>query len=254
MLAPLRHDRFTSLLELNHALAEARERVNGRPFQKLPGSRRTLFAEIDRPALQPLPAAPYELAEWRRAKVNIDDHIAVERHLYSVPYILVGAEVTVRLTTAMLEVLHQGKRVAVHVRAIYQEQRGRFTTDPTHRPKAHQRHLEWSPSRLVGWGEQIGAATGAVVTTILERCPPPEQGDRACLGLLSLARRYGAERLEAASARARMTGAVSYHSVQSILASGFDQLSPDLTDGADAVPHLPAPPAHVRGPTTTASV
>lgn len=247
VLAPRRHDVFTSLLELNHALAEARERVNARPFQKLAGSRRTLFAHLDQPALRPLPAAPYELAEWRRAKVNIDYHIAVERHLYSVPYTLVGAEVTVRLTTAMLEVLHQGKRVAVHVRAVYPEQRGRFTTDPTHRPKAHQRHLEWSPSRLVRWGEQIGTATGAVVTTILERYPHPEQGYRACLGLLSLARRYGAERLEAASVRARTTGAVSYRSVKSILASGFDQLPPEITDGEGAVLHLPATHAHVRG-------
>ena len=244
VLAPLRHDVFTSLVELNYALVDGRERVNDRPFQKLAGSRRALFMQLDRPALTPLPAARYELAEWRTAKVNIDYHIAVERHLYSVPYALVGAEVRVRLTASMLEVLHQGKRVAVHVRS---EQRGRFTTDPAHRPKSHQRHLEWSPSRLVRWGEQIGAATGAVVTTILERYPHPEQGYRACLGLLSLARRYGADRLEAASQRARTTGAVSYRSVKSILTSGFDQLPAALTSGAESLLHLPATHAHVRG-------
>ena len=244
ILAPLRHDVFHSLVELNYALVDGRERVNDRPFQKLAGSRRALFAQLDRPALKPLPATRYELAEWRTAKVNIDYHIAVERHLYSVPYALVGAEVRVRLTSAMLEVLHQGKRVAVHVRS---EQKGRFTTDPAHRPKSHQRHLEWSPSRLVRWGEQIGVATGAVVTTILERYPHPEQGYRACLGLLSLARRYGADRLDAASQRARSTGAVSYRSVKSILASGFDQLPSDLTDGPEPPLLLPATHAHVRG-------
>ena len=244
ILAPLRHDVFHSLVELNDVLADGRERVNGRPFQKLAGTRRTLFEQLDRPALRPLPAARYELAEWRTAKVNIDYHIAVDRHLYSVPYALVGAEVRVRLTASMVEVLHHGKRVAVHVRS---EQRGRFTTDPAHRPKAHQRHLDWTPSRLVRWGEQIGSATGAVVATILERYPHPEQGYRACLGLLSLARRYGGDRLEAASARARTTGAVSYRSVKSILTSGFDQLPPELTDGGAATLQLPAMHAHVRG-------
>jgi transposase len=248
ILAPLRHDVFHSLVELNYALIDGRERVNARPFQKLAGSRRELFAQLDRPALKPLPAERYELAEWRTAKVNIDYHIAVDRHLYSVPYALVGAEVRVRLTSSMVEVLHQGKRVALHVRAIYPEQRGRFTTDPGHRPKSHQAHLEWSPSRLIRWGEQVGTATGAVVQTILERYPHPEQGYRACLGLLSLARRYGAARLEAASARARTTGAVSYRSVKSILESGFDQLPPELTDGAEPTLRLPAAHAHVRGP------
>ena len=247
ILAPLRHDVFHSLVELNYALAEGRERVNGRPFQKLAGTRRTLFEALDRPALRPLPAERYEIATWRTAKVSIDYHIAVDRHHYSVPYALVGAEVRVRLTAAMVEVLHQGKRVAAHVRAVHPEQRGRFTTDPAHRPKAHQRHLDWTPSRLVRWGEQIGPATGAVVATILDRYPHPEQGYRACLGLLSLARRYGAARLEAASARARTTGAVSYRSVKSILASGFDQLPPDLVAGTDATLQLPATHAHVRG-------
>ena len=96
ILAPLRHHRFTSLAELNAAIRERLDRLNTRPFQKLPGTRRMLFDATDRPALRSLPATRYEYAEWRRAKVNIDYHIAVENHCYSVPYQLVRAIVTVR--------------------------------------------------------------------------------------------------------------------------------------------------------------
>jgi transposase len=243
ILAPLRHHRMTSLAELNAEIAVLREALNDRPFQKLAGTRRTLFATVDQPALRPLPPLPYEYAAWRRAKVNIDYHIAVEGHLYSVPYTLVRAEVDVRLTAAMVEVLHQGKRVAAHVRS---DRKGRYTTDPAHRPKSHQAHLEWTPSRLVRWGESVGPAAGQVVTTILERYPHPEQGYRACLGLLSLAKRYTGARLEAACRRALGTGAVSYKSVKSILATGLDQTPAAALAEAPALT-LPADHAHVRG-------
>lgn len=248
ILAPLRHERFTSLAELNHAVAFARERVNERPFQKLAGSRRSVFEATERGTLRLLPATRYELAEWRTAKVNIDYHISVERHLYSVPYPLVGATVDVRLTATTVEILRAGGRVAAHARSTLP---GHATTDPTHRPKAHQRHLEWSPSRLVQWGESIGGATGQVVAAILARFPHPEQGYRACLGLLSLQRRYDRPRLEAACARALATGAVSYRSIKSMLTTGVDQLALTDTGGlaTDASPplRLPAVHDHLRG-------
>jgi len=240
VLAPLRDHRFFSLAELNAQIAPLREALNDRPFQKLAGSRRSLFTTVEQPVLGALPPTPYEFAEWRRATVNIDYHIAVAGHLYSVPYALVRAEVDVRLTATVLEVLHDGKRVAVHLRS---ESKGRHTTDPAHRPKSHQAHLEWTPSRLIRWGTSIGPATGAVVERILERQPHPEQGYRACLGLLSLRRRYTDQRLEAACARALTTGAVSYKSVKSILATGLDRTA--IEDVPPLV--LPATHAHVRG-------
>ena len=241
VLAPLRDHRFTSLAELNAAIAPLREALNDRPFQKLPGTRRTVFVAVDLPALRALPPTPYEYATWGTAKVNIDYHIAVEKHLYSVPYLLVRAEVQVRLTATMVEVLHQGKRVAVHVR---RSGVGGYSTDPAHRPQSHQAHLEWTPSRLVAWGRSIGPATGTVVERILAQQPHPEHGYRACLGLLSLTRRYDRARLEAASARALTSGAVSYRAVKSILDTGLDQL-PIQED--PPVLHLPVTHEHVRG-------
>ena len=240
LLAPLRHHTFTSLADVNREIAQLREAANDRPFQKLTGTRRTLFDTLDRPALRPLPPTPYELATWRTAKVNIDYHIAVEGHCYSVPYPLVRATVRVRLTASMLEVLHDGKRVAVHPRSPH---RGGFTTAPAHRPKSHQAHLEWTPSRLVHWGASVGPSTGTVVERILARWPHPEQGYRACLGLLSLRKRYLDARLEAACTRALRTGATSYKSVKSILAAGLDQLA--LEEPAALC--LPAAHAHIRG-------
>jgi len=141
----------------------------------------------------------------------------------------------------MCEILHQGTRVAAHARRYTP---GGYSTDPAHRPKSHTRHLEWTPSRLVRWGESIGVATGEVVAHILDHKPHPEQGYRACLGLLSLGKRFGAARLEAAAQRAQTTGAMTYRSLHSILKLGLDQSSPDAVE---ATTHLPATHDNVRG-------
>src|SRR5690606_18631534 len=155
VLAPLRNQTFFSLAEVNAAIAALRARLADRPFQKLEGSRRTLFEALERPALLPLPAAPYSFAEWRKARVNIDYHIELARHYYSVPHTLAREAVEVRLTSSAVEIFHAGRRVAAHARS---HRVGGYTTISEHRPKAHRKHLEWSPSRLIRWAEGIGPA------------------------------------------------------------------------------------------------
>jgi transposase len=221
ILAPLRHHTFTSLHELNEEIERLLERLNERPFQKLEGNRRQLFERVDRPALLPLPSVPYAYAEWKKARVHIDYHVEVDRHYYSVPHSLLRQQVEVRLTAATVEILHRGRRVAAHVRS---HRVGGHTTEAAHRPKAHQKHLEWSPERLIRWGEEVGPSTGRLVQQILERRPHPEQGYRACLGLLRLGKQHTPERLEAACFRALRSGATSYRSVKSILEHGLDRL------------------------------
>jgi len=245
-LAPLRNHTFFGLGELNAALTRQRHTLNDRPFQKLPGTRRQLLETLDRPALKPLPAAPFEYYESKKARVNIDYHIQVAGHLYSVPHTLVRQEVDVRLAARTVEILHRGKRVAAHVRS---DAKGRFTTDPGHRPKAHQRHLDWTPSRLIKWGSAIGPQTGTLVHQILESKPHPEQGYRACLGLISLARRYGTDRLEAAAHRALDARTTSYRSVKSILEHDLDRVA-----ATEVRLTLPAAHAHLRGPAYYASI
>ena len=241
ILAALRHRTFFSIAEANEAIRERLAWLNGRPFKKLPGSRAILFAELDRPALRPLPAQPYEYAVWKTATVNVDYHVEVDRHWYSVPYQLVGEGCDIRVTAAIVEVLHHGRRVASHRRSG--EQR-RFTTDAAHMPEAHRRHAEWTPGRIVAWASQTGPATAELVAAIMASRPHPEQGFRSCLGIMRLGRRYGPERLEAAAARALAIRALSYRSVESILKGGLDGLP---LPGSEPVTTI-GDHANVRGP------
>ena len=196
------------------------DELNDRPLKKLGVSRRRLYEQIDRPALRPLPAARYVLAHWKLCRVNIDYHVEVERHAYSVPYQLVREQVEVRYTTHTVEIFHRDKRVASH-RRRYDRQP---STAVEHMPSAHRAHAEWSPSRLIRWAEKVGPATGKLVSRILESRPHPEQGYRACLGIMRLGRQYGNDRLDAASARAMALGSCRYRTVRNILAAGQDRL------------------------------
>lgn len=230
ILAAIRNRSFFSLHELNRAIAEKLAELNDRPFQKLDATRRTLFETLDRPALKLLPAVAYEYAEWKKARVNIDYHIELEGHYYSVPYQLVKEQVELRMTISTVEILFKGRRVASHRRS---DRRGAHTTEPSHMPKAHQRYLQWSPSRILAWAAKTGPKTEALVACILETRRHPEQGFRSCLGILRLQKRYSPERLEAACARALECRALSYRSVESILKTGLDRqtlMTADLTN------------------------
>lgn len=241
ILARLRHQTFFSLDELNRAIAELLVELNGRPFKKLPGCRRELYEQLDRPALAPLPAQPYEFATWKKARVNIDYHIEIERHYYSVPYQLVKAQVDARVTARTVEILHGGRRVASHRRSF---KPGAYTTVAAHMPRPHREYAEWTPRRLVEWATKTGPATGQLIGEILARRRHPQQGFRSCLGILRLAKSYGDDRLEAACLRALRVGAASYKSIESILKHGLDRQP--LPEPASS--QLPLEHDNVRGP------
>ena len=241
ILAPLRDRRFFSVAELNQAIRPLLDKLNAQEFQKLEGSRNSWFEAQEKAALLPLPALPFELATWGKATANIDYHAAVGHHFYSVPYHLVHQELETRSTANTVELFHQGKRVATHVRSY---RPGKFTTLEEHRPKSHQRYLEWTPGRLVEWARKTGPLCAKVVEQILKDKPHPEMGFRSCLCILRLGKGVGPERLEAACARALRFGTCSYRSIQSILNSGLDRQAGE--------PELPLhSPAHenVRGQT-----
>jgi transposase len=173
ILARLRHQRFFSLDELNIAIRPLLIELNDRPFQRLPGCRRSVFEALDSPAMRALPVAPYTYAEWRERTVAFDYHVDVDRHYYSVPHALVGHSVWTRYTASTVEIFFRSQRIATHVRSY---QRGAHTTIPEHMPKSHRAHAEWSPRRLIQWGESIGSNAGAVVEHLLRSKPHPEQG------------------------------------------------------------------------------
>jgi transposase len=228
ILAALRNRTFFSLTELNKAIAVELEKLNNRPMQGIGKSRNQLFEEIDKPSLKTLPAERFQLREWKKAKVHIDYHVAVQGAWYSVPYKLIGREVEVCLTATMVEIFHDGKRVASHVRTC---KRNVFVTVDAHRPHGHKKYLEWTPERMQRWGESIGPRTGAMIEAIIQSANHPDHAYRKCLGLLRLARSCGNDRLELACDRALKLKAIGYRSVRNILDNGIE--AADIQEHSD---------------------
>jgi len=240
ILAVLRHRKFFSLSSLNTAIAELLEKLNSKPFQKLPGSRRSLFESLDRPAAKPLTQNRYVYAEVLNCRVNIDYHIAVDDHFYSVPYSLRGEKIVVRLTANTVEILHKNRRIFSHPRSY---KKWHYSTLPEHMPESHRKYLEWTPSRILSWAATIGAATAEVVQTILDSKMHPEQSFRSCLGIFRLGKHYGNDRLEAACRRAIAFHTCRYKSLKSILEHGLDRHPPAVIPPSPVLLHH----ANIRG-------
>ena len=205
-------------------------------------SRSQLFAETDQKELNPLPAVRFEYAEWKDARVNIDYHIDVDKHFYSVPHPLIHEVMNARSTSLMVEIFHKNTRVTSHVRSYVP---GKHTTKTEHMPKAHREALEWPPSRLIDWAAKFGPRTSQLVTEILAEHTHPEHGYRSCLGILRLGKRYGDDRLEAACARALVAGARRYRHVEAILKNNLDKVP--LFEATDEN-NEPVMHENVRGP------
>ena len=241
ILASLRHRQFFSLAELNAAISDLLGKLNARSFRKLPGCRRDHFEQLDRPALRPLPAEPYVYAEWKKARVHIDYHVAIDGHYYSVPCALVKKEVEVRMTRHTVECFYRGNRVASHRRS---DQKGRHTTLTAHMPESHRQAGEWTPERLKRWAAKTGPATEKLIQVVLASRQHPQQAYRSCLGILRLGKAYGDERLEAACRRALILGSCRYKSIESILKLRLDE------QPLEGQQELALPDAHdnIRGP------
>ena len=241
ILARLRHQTFVGLAELNAAISKLLTELNHRQFKKLPGTRASQFEAIDKPALSSLPKNTYEFARFFEARVHVDYHVEVDGHYYSVPHQLIKQLVTIRLTVHVVECLHEGQRVASHVRSYI---KGKHTSLPEHMPIAHQRYSEWSPGRFLNWGLDVGPCTRDIVQHLLNKSAHPEQGYRACFGTLTLAKRYGKERLEAACYRALAIGSPKRRSILSILEKGLDQQPLQKSESAPVKLH-----ENIRGAT-----
>jgi transposase len=241
IVAKLRNRCFFSLCELNAAITELVAQINNRVSRHLGASRRALFEELERAALKPLPAEPYVFAEWKECRVGLDYHVEIDKHYYSVPHQLLREKVWARITARTIEVFHRGKRVAAHVRSSSNR---KHTTVRDHMPSSHRRYADWTPERLRRQAGEIGRHTAALVEIILRERTHPEQGFRACVGILRLTKTYGRERLEAACSRALDIGARSYGSVNSILKNNLDRRRPAMSADGPAIAH-----DNIRGPT-----
>ncbi|MHB8723745.1 MAG: IS21 family transposase [Steroidobacteraceae bacterium] len=229
VLAPLRDRTFFSVDEANEEIGRLVDGLNDKVKTGIGLSRKQLFDEEDRPAMRPLPADRYHYADWKpRVKVGPDYHIEAEGQLYSVPFTLCGQYVDVRISLETVEVFVKENRVAAHRRAI---SRRPPTTDASHMPEGHRQHAEWTPSRVVRWAQTLGPNTAAFAEALMKTRAHPEQGFRACLGVIRLEKRFGKERLDAACAKALSAGAYSYHSVKSLLEKNLESAAPTLDLG-----------------------
>jgi transposase len=223
IIAALRDRTFFSLAELNEAIAEKLQAFNERPFQKKPGSRLTAFLEDEKGCLQPLPKERYELALWKRLTPGFNYHVEVERNFYSVPYEYIKQELDVRVTASSIKVFYNTLRVCSHPR--HHGRPGHYSTVPEHMPDKHRKHTEWNAERFLSWAQSIGSNTKLAIASILSSHKIEQQGYRACIGVLKLADRHGAIRLEAACEKAlTYTPSPSYKNIDAILKSGSEKI------------------------------
>ena len=241
IIAKLRNRKFFTLAELNAAIREYVDDLNSRTSRHLGASRRALFDDLERTALKPLPAAPFEYAEWKQCRAGLDYHVEVLKHYYSVPSTLLKEKLWARITARTIELFHNGKRVASHVRSSSNRQ---HTTLPEHMPSSHRRYADFTPESLKRRAAEIGPSTAALIEIILRERTHPEQGFRSCVGIVRLAKSHGAARLEAACGRALEIGARSYSSVNSILRNNLDRRRPATATDGQAIAH-----SNIRGPT-----
>ncbi len=239
ILARLRNQQFFSLHELNAAIELMLKQYNERPFQKLEGSRRSMFELIDQPALKALPANAYVYAQWKKARVHMDYHVEIESHYYSVPHQHVRQQVDVRISEFTVECFIRGVRIASHQRNL---RKGRHTTLKAHMPPKHRHYADWTEDRLVAWAAKSGPFTKTLIKQVITSRAHPEQGYRSCLGILRLGDAHGKDRLEAAAERALFIGATSYRSMVSILKNGLDRKPLDTNNNAKTTRH-----SNIRG-------
>lgn len=223
VLAKLRDRVFHGLDALNLAIRQLQDELNREPFQKMPGCREELFCQHERQALRPLPVRPYESGLWGKGRVYLDYHVVVEGHHYSVPYALMKELVEFRISSHVVELFHNGVRVASHRRS---DELGEYSTVLEHRPPNHRAVAQWSPEKVQKWAGLIGTDVGRMATAIMAAKEHPEQGVRAVLGLLKLREKYGRDRLQAACTVALGAGIWSLQSVRSILETSLDRTAP----------------------------
>lgn len=243
ILARLRNITFFTLTDLNKTIRNLLHDLNTRQFQKMPGTRETMFEDLDKPALKPLPSEPYTYAEWKKVRPHIDYHIEVKGFYYSVPYRLAGKQLEARITQHIIEVFYKGERVASHQRS-YDPSR-RYITLREHMPKTHKKYLDWTPQRIINWASKTGKATAQTVEAVMKSRSHPQQGFRSCMGIISLGKEYSQDRLEAACSRALAIGSPSYKSIHAILKKGLDRLPPqkEVPQQTSFIKH-----SNIRGP------
>lgn len=228
IIASLRNQKFFTLYDLNVTIKEKLQAFNQRRFQKKDGSRLSVFLEEEKPMLQPLPAAPYEIATWKVATVQYNYHIFADKMYYSVPYEYIKHKVDVRMTHLVIEVFYHNLRICSHPRL--QGRKGQYSTVVEHMPEDHKKYSQWDSKRFISWAKTVGPKTHIAIKAILSSYKVEQQGYRSCMAVLKLADKYSVSRLEAACLKVlSFTPNPSYKSIKTILSTGQDKLLEEET-------------------------
>ncbi|HWI17878.1 MAG TPA: IS21 family transposase [Vicinamibacterales bacterium] len=232
---------FSSIEELNEALGELTDKLNGHQLKKLKVSRRDRFEQAERAALKPLPNKPFELCEWRhQVLVGQDYHVEHAGGYYSVPCELLGRRVDLRVTASMVEIFHSNRRVALHARLF---EPGAMSTLAEHRPVSHLRVLEGEPKQLAQWADSVGEKAKEMILHHLTDRRDRANGLRAARRMRELAREYSEARFEQVCAYALKAKIHALDKVESIF-----KKKPDLQPPRNGKPPVRTTHENVRGP------
>ena len=241
IVGKLRNRKFFSFNDLNAAILKELDVFNNKPFQKREGSRKSVYLDEEKDYMLPLPETPFELSSWKRAKVQLNYHISVDKMNYSVPHEYVGNYVDVKLTKSTVTVYYKTNQICSHQRLYGRV--NQYSTNESHMPENHKK-FQWNKERFVNWALSIGPETTRVVEKLFERCKVEEQAYKGCLSLLKLSDKYGKARLEDACKLAlKHIHQPSYKNIKMILQSNQDRKDRSTTNNK----HVSDTHAFVRG-------
>jgi len=231
IFGPLRNETFTSISQINEAFGPLLDKLNKANLQGKDYSRKDLFWEDEKPHLQELPSRVFEVQKSTRAKVQMNYHVILgeDKHQYSVPFTYVGKQTQIVYTGSEVHIYCGSERIAVHVR---DRRNNAYSTLPIHMPEKHIRFLEqkgWDATYFRRQAKSTGDNTLWAINEILKSKSLIEQTYNSCLGILSLSKKYGQERVEKACAKTRTTHRVNYGIIKNILKNNMDKIKTETT-------------------------
>jgi len=242
----LRNETFFSLRELNDRIAELLNKLNDRNYKELNCSRRELFIKLDYPLLQPLPAQPYVIKQFKRAKVQKTSHVylSCDKHYYSVPHRFIGQRAQIHYTDQVIEVYIKNQRISSHLR---DRTASGYSTKKEHLPTQHRFYLDWSPSFFIKKAKVIGPNTEQYIRRLFEQDGYAETKYKTAMGIIQLNRQYDSDRIEKGCQVAILHPITSYQRIVGILEKGLDQHADLFEVQPSTESHIPDH-SNIRGP------
>ncbi len=222
---PLAKMTFFSIEALNEAIREKLSEYNNYMMKQSETSRSKLFLDIEKPYLGKLPSEPYEMKEYRKAKVQKMGFVYLheDKNYYSVPYRYTGHSVEVQYNSDIVEVYYQSQRIAMHKRSY---RKGAYIKKDEHLSSYHKFYQDWSPDFFLSWAKKLGPNIEAYIDKLLKQDTYPEIAYKQCLGIIHLKSEYPVQRVDKACETALSYSRYGYRIIKNILANKTDMQQP----------------------------